>query len=176
MASQIPAESSKTNVPIPPVDAKVVTTACDYCSVACGYKALIWPVGEDGGPEAENNALGSSYPQSIQSGRWVSPHMHSVVTIDGGLKNVIILPDPDSEVVNVGGNHSVRGGTLALKLYRPDGPPRDRVERPRVRVTGSLQTTSWDAAPHRARAVPSAVLPAAGISRQRTFPAPDRPP
>ncbi len=142
----IPAETPKTRVPLPPTDAQVVTTACDYCPVACGYKAYIWPSGEEGGPRAGENALGQDFPTAAMTGRWPSPNMHTSVTIDGELKNVLIMPDPDAEVVNVGGNHSVRGGTLALKLYRPDGPTRDRLQRPLLRVNGTLQPIAWDAA------------------------------
>ena len=47
-------------VPLPPPDAKVHTTACDYCIVACGYKAYTWPLtSENGGPNPEENALGA---------------------------------------------------------------------------------------------------------------------
>ena len=34
----------ETNVPLPPKNAEVITTACDYCIVACGYKVYRWPV------------------------------------------------------------------------------------------------------------------------------------
>jgi arsenite oxidase large subunit len=105
-----------------------------------------WPVGEEGGPAAEENALGTSYPSGPLSGRWPSPNMHNTVTIDGRLQNVLVMPDPQATTVNVGGNHSVRGGTLALKLYRPDGATRDRLQRPQLRVNGTLQDISWDAA------------------------------
>ncbi len=144
--SGIPATSAKTRVPLPPVGAKVVTTACEYCPVACGYKAFIWPVGLEGEPTAEGNALGADFPTGPLSGRWPSPNMHTEVTIDGQLQNVLIMPDPDADVVNNGGNHSVRGGTLALKLYRPDGPTRDRLQHPLLRVNGTLQPISWDMA------------------------------
>ncbi len=144
--TQIPATTPKTQVPLPPPDAKVVTTACEYCPVACGYKAYIWPVGEDGGPKAADNALKTDFPALVLSGRWPSPNMHTNVTIDGRLQHVLVLPDPDATVVNVGGNHSVRGGTLALKLYRPDGPTFDRLQRPLLRVNGFLQPIAWDAA------------------------------
>ena len=43
-------------VPLPPVGARMVTTACDYCSVGCGYKVFTWPVGTAGGPNAADNA------------------------------------------------------------------------------------------------------------------------
>ena len=142
----MPAETPKTSVPLPPPNAKVTTTACEYCPVACGYKVYTWPVGTDGGPAAADNAFGVDFPAPLLSGRWPSPNMHSTVTIDGILQHAIVLPDPDAEHVNVGGNHSVRGGTLALKLYRPDGPTRDRLQHPMLRVNGTLQTIPWDAA------------------------------
>jgi hypothetical protein len=39
-------------IPLPPKDADVLTTACDYCVVGCGYKVYRWPVGKEGGPKA----------------------------------------------------------------------------------------------------------------------------
>ncbi|MDF1523797.1 MAG: hypothetical protein P1P87_13400, partial [Trueperaceae bacterium] len=38
--------------------------------------------------------------------------------------------DADAEVVNPGGNYSVRGGTLAQKIYNPDTPTKDRLKNP----------------------------------------------
>lgn len=136
----------KDSVPLPPKGAKVYTTACDYCPVACGYKVFVWPVNSEGGGKAGENALGVDYPVASMLGKWVSPNMHTVVMIDGRAHNVVILPDPDAKVVNVGGNHSLRGGTLALKLFRPDGPTSDRLKHPLLRVNESLLPISWDAA------------------------------
>ncbi len=42
----------KDFVPLPPKDAEVLTTACDYRTVACGYEVCRWPVGKEGGPRA----------------------------------------------------------------------------------------------------------------------------
>ncbi len=142
----IPAETPKTRVPLPPTNARVVTMACEYCPVACGYKAYIWPVGAEGDLRAAENALNVDFPAPALSGRWPSPNMHTNVTIVGQLQNVLVMPDPDADAVNVGGNHSVSGGTLALKLYRPDGPTRDRLQRPLLRVNGTLQPIAWEAA------------------------------
>ena len=52
------------NVPLPPADADVITTACDYCIVACGYKVYRWPVkgGKSGGMAANENAFGEQFP------------------------------------------------------------------------------------------------------------------
>jgi arsenite oxidase large subunit len=134
------------SVPLPPPDAVVHTTACDYCIVACGYKTYTWPVdGENGGPGAGENALGTAFPSGILQ-PWISPNQHNIVTVDGQLHHVVILPDFESQVVNVGGNHSIRGGTLASKCYNPDTPTRDRLLYPQIRVNGELTRVDWDTA------------------------------
>lgn len=130
-------------VPIPPKDAEVFTTACDYCIVACGYKVYRWPVGKDG-DEKGNNAFDVTYPAMPMTGAWVSPNQHNVVTHNGKPYNVAIVGDKDTEVVNVGGDHSIRGGTIAKKCYNPDTDTRDRLLYPQVRVGGKLHRISWD--------------------------------
>ena len=131
-------------VPLPPPDAKMVTTACDYCVVGCGYKVYTWPVGTEGGPAAGQNAMQVDFPVAQQTGNWVSPNMHNIVEISGTPHNVLVLPDWETEVVNVGGDHSIRGGTLAQKLYSKDKPTRDRLLHPQLRVDGKLAPISWD--------------------------------
>jgi arsenite oxidase large subunit len=134
------------SVPLPPPDANVHTTACDYCIVACGYNAYTWPVsGESGGPAADENAFGVDFPSSVL-GAWVSPNQHNIVSVDGEPHHVVIVPDFNSAVVNKGGNHSIRGGTLALKPYNPDTPTRDRLLYPQIRVNGELTRVDWDTA------------------------------
>ena len=133
-------------VPLPPLDATVKTTACEYCPVACGYKVYTWPIDQDGGAAAADNALGLAFPLDEPGGGWPSPSMHNVVRVDGKQQNVLILPDRDTEVVNVGGNHSVRGGALAQKLYNVDLPTSDRLGVPLLRVRGELKPILWDAA------------------------------
>jgi hypothetical protein len=59
--------------------------------------------------------------------------MHTVIERNGVQANVIIIPDADSEVINVGGTHSVRGGALAQKLYRQAGPTSDRYLTPMLK-------------------------------------------
>ena len=135
-----------SRVPAPPTDATVKNIVCEYCPVACGYKAYLWPVGTEGGPKADENALGIEYPASVQSGRWPSPTMFNTVTYEGKPHNIIVIPDGDSEVVNIGGTHSVRGGSIAQKLYNPQTPTADRLKLPLLRVRGTLQPISWDAA------------------------------
>ena len=134
------------SVPLPPPDANVHITACDYCTVACGYKAYTWPVdGENGGPGADENALGSAFPSGILQS-WISPNQHNIVRVDGQPHHVVVLPDFESQVVNLGGNHTIRGGTLALKCYNPDTPTRDRLLYPQIRVNGELTRVDWDTA------------------------------
>ena len=121
------------HVPLPPPDATVKTTACAYCVVACGYKAYTWPLGREGGPRADQNAFGVDFPVST-FGPWVSPNQHSIATVDGRPHHLVILPDHEATVVNLQGNHSIRGGTLALKCYNPDSPTRDRLKHPPDRI------------------------------------------
>lgn len=136
----------KDRVPLPPADAKVHTTACDYCIVGCGYKVYTWPDGREGGPRARDNAFGIDYPAPPLSGRWVSPNQHNSCLIGGRKHHVVVVPDGDATVVNRGGNHSIRGGCLAQKVYNPEGPTRDRLQRPLLRVNGELTPISWDLA------------------------------
>ena len=37
------------HAPLPPKNAEVITTACDYCIVACGYKVYRWPITKPNG-------------------------------------------------------------------------------------------------------------------------------
>lgn len=133
------------SVPLPPKDAKMYTTACDYCIVACGYKVYTWPVGTEGAPKPEENALGASFPGQV-FGPWVSPNQHNIVQVDGAEHNVVVVPDFDADVVNRQGNHSIRGGTLALKCYNPDKPTKDRLLYPQIRINGELTRVDWDTA------------------------------
>jgi len=131
-------------VPIPPRDADVLTTCCDYCIVACGYKIYRWPVGTQGGVKAGENALGMDLPIELDKGGWVAPNMHNIVTYNGKQHHVVVAPDTEIEVVNKGGNHSIRGGAIAQKCFNPDTPTRDRLQYPQLRVNGKLQRISWD--------------------------------
>lgn len=38
----------RDRLPIPPKNAKVYNQVCQYCTVGCGYKVYVWPVGEEG--------------------------------------------------------------------------------------------------------------------------------
>jgi len=133
-------------VPLPPKDAEVFTTACDYCTVACGYKVYRWPVGQEGGAKADQNALNADFPHQAMMTAWVSPAQYNVVSHEGRKHHVIVVPDKDATVVNNGGNHSIRGGTLGQKCYNPDTATRERLTNPMIRVNGTLTPVSWDLA------------------------------
>ncbi|MFT6047814.1 MAG: arsenite oxidase large subunit, partial [Arenicella sp.] len=139
-------ESINDSVPLPPKDAKVFTTACDYCITGCGYKVYRWPVGKDGDINKEGNAFNTDFPTPILSGVWVSPNQHNIVSVDGKDHNVIVIADHDAKVVNVGGDHSIRGGTIAKKVYNPNTPTKDRLKYPMIRINGKLERVSWDVA------------------------------
>ncbi len=131
-------------VPLPPPNARIHTTACDYCIVGCGYKVYTWPVGAEAGTPTEN-ALGATFPGRVL-GPWISPNQHSVVKVDGIDHHVVVVADHETQVVNVGGNHSIRGGTLALKCYDARRDTRDRLLYPQIRVGGRLTRVDWDTA------------------------------
>ncbi|MEM8569521.1 MAG: arsenate reductase (azurin) large subunit [Pseudomonadota bacterium] len=133
------------NVPLPPPDAEVFATACDYCIVACGYKVYRWPVagGRNGGPLAAQNAFGEDFPVA-PLGPWIAPNQHNVVLHNGEPHHVVIIPDKDTEFVNYTGGSSIRGGALAKKLYNPQSPTRDRLASPMVRMFGVLMPVTWD--------------------------------
>ncbi len=133
-------------VPIPPAGADEHTTCCEYCPVACGYRVYTWPLGQNGGPAADDNALGRDLPVGPLAGGWISDTMHTVVRVDGERRHCVVLPDPHADVVNVGGSHSVRGGALAQKLHRADGPTADRLTSPMLRVDGDLVPVPWETA------------------------------
>ncbi len=135
----------ETDVPLPPADAEVLSTACDYCIVACGYKIYRWPVagGKVGGTKAEENAFGVDFPVEAL-GPWVAPNQHNIVLHNGKPHHVVILPDKEATTVNVDGDSSVRGGCIAQKVYNPQTPTRDRLKTPMMRIFGMLQPVPWD--------------------------------
>jgi len=132
-------------VPLPPRDAEVLTTACDYCIVACGYKVYRWPLGKEGGPKAIQNAFGIDFPVATLQ-EWVSPTQHNVVMHQGRQHNVIVLPDKQTKAVNFNGDSSIRGGTIAQKCYNPSTPTKDRLQAPLMRIYDTLMPVSWDLA------------------------------
>ena len=134
------------SIPLPPKDANVHTTGCDYCIVGCGYKVYTWPVDQENGtPTPDGNALGANFPGAALQ-PWISPNQHNIVKVDGVDHHVVVVPDFESTVVNRNGNHSIRGGTLALKCYNPETPTKDRLQYPQIRVNGELTRVDWDTA------------------------------
>ncbi len=135
----------ETNIPLPPVGADVISTACDYCIVACGYKIYRWPVkgGGVGGPNADENAFGVDFPVSAL-GEWVAPNQYNIVLHNNEPHHVIIIPDKETNYVNVNGDSSIRGGAIAQKVYNPQTPTRDRLQSPMIRMFGTLMPVSWD--------------------------------
>ena len=129
-------------VPLPPPDAEILTTACSYCIVACSYKVYRWPVGREGGTQADQNAFGVDFPTF--GAPWVARSQHNIGMHDGTPHHFVVIADADAEAVNPGGNYSVRGGTLAQKIYNPDTPTKDRLKYPMVRIGGVLTPVSWD--------------------------------
>ncbi len=132
-------------VPLPPSDAEVLTTACDYCIVACGYKVFRWPLGREGGSKAHQNAFGKNFPVNALE-EWVAPNQHNIVMHKGRRHHVIVLPDKQTKAVNFDGDSSVRGGTIAQKCYNPNTPTRDRLQTPLMRIHDILMPVTWDLA------------------------------
>jgi len=137
----------ESQIPLPPPDADVISTACDYCIVACGYKVYRWPVrgGKNGGPRADQNAFGVDFPVN-PLGPWIAPNQYNVVLHDGEPHHVVILPDKDAKHVNIDGDSSIRGGAIAKKAYNPQSPTRDRLRQPLIRMYGTLMPVPWDLA------------------------------
>jgi len=141
----MPSERPENEVPIPPKDAERYPRVCRYCIVGCGYEVFKWPVGKEGGPTADENALEVDFPTKGLDGNWPSPHMHQVIRENGQEYNVLFKPDDDS-VVNEG-QHSVRGGTQAESLYSPYSQDYDdRLKQPQIRIGGALTPVDWDTA------------------------------
>jgi arsenite oxidase large subunit len=148
-----------TDVPLPPKDADVISTACDYCIVACGYKVYRWPVkgGRRGGAKAADNAFGVDFPVEVL-GPWVAPNQHNIVLHKDEPHHVVILPDKETKAVNTDGDSSLRGGCIAQKCYNPQTPTRDRLTTPLMRIHGILQPVTWDLALDVAAAVAKYVI------------------
>ena len=132
-------------IPLPPKDADVITTCCDYCVMACGFKVYRWPVGApSGGPKRDQNALGLNYPLRPGQGGWVGPNQYTQGKWNGKMHHIAVVGDHKSRVVNVGGGHSIRGGCIAQKVYNPQKPTQDRLQHPMVRINDLLMPVTWD--------------------------------
>jgi arsenite oxidase large subunit len=146
-------------LPVPPKNAKVHTSACQYCNVGCGYKIYTWPV--------KNTPNGTS-PPAGPLGDWVSPTFVTRGSVDGKDSYIAVVPDKDC-VVNKG-DHSPRGGTNALTVFtkrkHPLSDPTERNLYPQMRDKrgGPLRRVSWDEALNRVADAIKAQLDAGGPS------------
>jgi arsenite oxidase large subunit len=131
-------------LPVPPKNATVHTSACQYCNVGCGYKIYTWPVKE--------TPKGTS-PPAGPLGEWISPTFVTRGSVDGKDSYIAVVPDKDC-IVNKG-DHSPRGGTNALTVFtkrkHPLSDPTERNLYPQMRDKrgGPLRRVSWDAALNR---------------------------
>jgi len=138
-----PAPNNK--VPLPPVTAERYSTVCRFCNVGCGYDVFIFPVGQEGGPAAGQNAVvyntvdkvlnrnlqnyQADYTKplpsvSASSGTpWISEGMVSkTVQYNPNTKTweeVYILEVPSPECPINMGNYSTRGGRNARRIWSP---------------------------------------------------------
>ena len=79
------------------------------------------------------------------SGQWIAPSMFNIIRrADGKDYNVALVPDRAC-VVNRG-DHSPRGGSNAQGIWSPYGPTHDRLQFPMVKIAGTQQPISWEAA------------------------------
>ena len=144
-ANSTPFFQPEDKTPLPPKDAEVLTTCCDYCIMACGYKVFRWPTtSPNGGPKKDQNALGMNFPLRPLQGGWVGPNQYTQAVHNGELHNIVVVADPKAKVVNPRGGHSIRGGCIAQKVYNPKTPTQDRLKYPLVRVNDILVPVTWD--------------------------------
>ncbi|MBN9529884.1 MAG: arsenate reductase (azurin) large subunit [Alphaproteobacteria bacterium] len=132
-------------LPIPPKDARVQNVTCHFCIVGCGYKAVSWPVNQQGGPAPGQNLFGADLAkqEAADSAAWFAPSMYNVVKQDGRDVHIVIMPDKDC-VVN-SGLGSVRGARLAeLSYSQTTNTQQQRLTDPLVWRYGSMMPTSWD--------------------------------
>ncbi len=132
-------------VPLPPTSATEYNTVCQFCNVGCGYKVYIWPVGEQGGLKADENAFKVDFtkPQVVLKGQSYTEVMHSTtVGKDGREYNIVIVPATNSPINQ--GNYSYRGGSNALTVWSLDRGTQDRLTYPLLRVGDQFQAITWD--------------------------------
>lgn len=138
---------SRRHLPLPPTDARVDQTVCQYCTVGCGYTVYTWPLGRSGGPAPAENAFGADFtrPQPMLNGVAYTEAMHTVAVQDGRAVHVAVVPAKDSPI-NRGGDHSSRGGGAARSTFAPDRPTRERLTHPLLRIGDTLQPVPWEEA------------------------------
>ena len=84
-------------VPLPPLGAEEISTACDYCVVGCSYRVWRWPVGAVGAP---NKAV-----------PWANPAQHNIVQWQGRPHHILVLADPKAKAIFL---HTLNGSGLAV--------------------------------------------------------------
>ena len=135
----------QADLPVPPANAKVHTSACQYCNVGCGYKVHTWPVADT----PKSPSADGPYPKGTL-GDWISPAMVTRAQVGGVDSYIAVVPDRDC-IVNKG-DHSPRGGSNALTVYtkrpHPLTDPTERHLYPQVRDSkgGPLRQVTWDEA------------------------------
>ena len=132
-------------LPIPPTDARVQNVVCHFCIVGCGYHAISWPVGRQGGPQPSQNLFGADLArqQGAQSDAWFSPSMYNIVKQNGRDVHLVIKPDANCTVNS--GLDSTRGARMAELSYSTvTGTSPERLTEPLVWRYGTLSPTSWD--------------------------------
>ena len=135
----------QADLPVPPANAKVHTSACQYCNVGCGYKIHTWPVADT----PKSPSADGPYPTGTL-GNWISPAMVTRAQVGGVDSYIAVVPDTDC-IVNKG-DHSPRGGSNALTVYtkrpHPLTDPTERHLYPQIRATkgGPLRQATWDEA------------------------------
>lgn len=139
--------SRRDHLPLPPPDARVDQTVCQYCTVGCGYTVYTWPVGRSGGPAPKQNALGVDFnrPQPALTGVPYTEAMHRVAVQDGRAVHVAIIPAADSPI-NLQRDHSSRGGAAAEATFATNRATRARLHTPLLRIGDTLQPVPWDEA------------------------------
>jgi arsenite oxidase large subunit len=132
-------------LPIPPKGAKVQNVVCHYCIVGCGYKAISWPIDQEGGTAADQNFFGVdlSQQQGPDSDTWYSPAMYNIVKQDGQDVHMIIKPDQHCEVNS--GLASIRGARIAeMSFSSVRSTQEQRLTNPLVWRYSGLYPTAWD--------------------------------
>jgi hypothetical protein len=107
-------------VPLPPKDADVLHHRLRLLHGRLRLQGLSLARRQGWRSGRLQNALKSDFPHQNMMGAWISPAQHNVVSHKGKPHNVVIVPDKDAKVVNVGGNHSMRGGTLGAEVLQPE--------------------------------------------------------
>ncbi|MGC8476407.1 MAG: arsenate reductase (azurin) large subunit [Acetobacteraceae bacterium] len=145
----------RESLPLPPKNAETRNTVCQYCNVGCGYVTYTWPLGEAGGPKAEENAFGVDFtsPQHALGFAYTESMYSTIRRDDGNTYHLAVVPAHDSPI-NLQGNHSSRGAANAKTTWSDSRPTRVRLHYPLLRVGDTFNPISWtDAVELQARVI-----------------------